>query len=109
MTEARPEPSPVTVEGIRQVLANVYDPELQLNVVDLGLVYDVRVNGGEVHVDMTLTSPGCPYGPELVAQVRDIVLAVRGVTKADVKVVWVPPWSLDKMSEAARLEMGLDV
>lgn len=109
MTGDSKDSAQVTARDVREVLTNVYDPELQLNIIDLGLVYDVRVNGGEVHVDMTLTSPGCPYGPELVAQVRDIVLAVRGVTKADVKVVWVPPWSLDKMSEAARLEMGLDV
>jgi metal-sulfur cluster biosynthetic enzyme len=109
MTTENPEKKPLTVAEVREVLTTVYDPELQLNIVDLGLVYDVRVNGEAVQVDMTLTSPGCPYGPELVAQVRDTLLAVRGVTKADVKVVWVPPWSLDKMSEAARLEMGLDV
>ena len=98
----------VTADDVREVLTNVYDPELQLSIVELGLVYEIEVNeGGAVKVQMTLTSMACPYGPALVAQVKDVLLAVRGIKTVDVEVVWSPPWTVDKMSEEARLDLGL--
>jgi metal-sulfur cluster biosynthetic enzyme len=104
------EPAAVTKEDVFEVLRNVYDPELQLNLVDLGLVYEVEVGaGGDVKVQMTLTSPGCPYGPELVAETKAAIMMIRGAKNADVQVVWTPPWSIERISEAARLELGLDV
>lgn len=100
--------APVTQEDVREVLTNVYDPELQLSIIELGLVYDVEVKaGGAVRVKMTLTSMACPYGAALVAQVKDVLLTVRGIKSVDVEVVWSPPWTVDKMSEEARLDLGL--
>lgn len=100
--------APVTKDDVREVLTNVYDPELQMSIVELGLVYDVEVKeGGAVQVKMTLTSMACPYGPALVAQVKDVLLAVRGIKSVGVEVVWSPPWTVDKMSEEARLDLGL--
>ena len=98
-----------TSEGIRDVLRTVLDPELHMNIVDLGLVYGVQVNEGSVTVQMTLTSPGCPYGPYLLHQVKDTVLALKGIRDAQIEVVWEPPWGPDKMSEDVRLELGFDV
>jgi metal-sulfur cluster biosynthetic enzyme len=100
----------VTKDDVLEVLRNVIDPELQLNLVDLGLIYDVNVaEGGDVKVQMTLTSPGCPYGPELVAETKAMVMMIRGVKSVNVEVVWTPPWSIERITEAARLELGLDV
>ncbi|MBU1695291.1 MAG: DUF59 domain-containing protein [Verrucomicrobia bacterium] len=102
-------------EGLREpdvidVLRHVYDPELQMNIVELGLVYGVELQpDGRVKVNMTLTSPGCPYGPELVAEVKAMLMMTRGVKGVEVAIVWDPPWGPDKMSEAARLELGFDV
>ena len=96
-------------DGIRDVLRSVLDPELHMNIVDLGLVYGVEIKDGEVIVKMTLTSPGCPYGPYLLHQVKDTVLSLKGVKDAQIEVVWDPPWGPEKMSEDVRLELGFDV
>jgi len=99
-----------TAQELKDVLRSVYDPELHMDVVELGLVYGVDVaEDGVVKVRMTLTSPGCPYGPELIADVRATLMLVEGVQRAEVEVVWDPPWGPDKMSEAARLDLGFDV
>ena len=95
---------------LMDVLKSVYDPELQLDIVELGLVYGVEVDpAGSVKVRMTLTSPGCPYGPELLGDVRATLMLVQGVKRVEVDLVWDPPWGPDKMSEAARLDLGFDV
>ena len=92
------------IESIRQV----YDPEIPVNVYDLGLIYRVEeVREGEFKVDMTLTSPNCPVAESLPVWVRDATLMVEGVRKAAVEVVWDPPWDPEKMSEAAKLELGM--
>ncbi len=108
---APPAPSdPVSVwtpDQVREVLRGVFDPELHMNIVDLGLVYDVRISG-EV-VEVTLTSPGCPYGPYLIHQVKDTVRSLKGIQDAKVTVVWEPPWGPDKMTEEVRLELGFDL
>jgi metal-sulfur cluster biosynthetic enzyme len=106
-----PAPAPIawTPDSVREVLRGVFDPELHMSIVDLGLVYGVDLDGDKVNVRMTLTSPGCPYGPFLLHQVKDTVLTLKGITDATVEVVWDPPWGPDKMTEEARLELGFDV
>ena len=98
-----------TGDQVREILRGVYDPDLHINIVDLGLVYGVDVKGEEVDVKMTLTSPACPYGPYLIHQVKDTVQALKGIAKADVEVVWDPPWGPAMMTEEVRLELGFDV
>lgn len=94
---------------IWQALDEVYDPELQMSIVTLGLVYGVAVQEGRVDIEMTLTSPGCPYGPELVRVVELAVRSVEGVKEVAVNVVWEPPWGPHKMTEEARLDLGLEI
>lgn len=101
---------PIPKEELLDVLRNVHDPDLQMNVVDLGLIYDVQHQpDGRVHVRMTLTSPHCPYGPALVGEIKAMLMLVKGVAGVQVDIVWDPPWSADKMTEAARLALGLDL
>lgn len=101
---------PLREQDILEVLRHVFDPELQMDIVELGLVYGVEIlPDGRVKVNMTLTSPGCPYGPELVAEVKAVLMMSRGVKGVEVNVVWEPPWGPEKMSEAARLDLGFDV
>lgn len=95
--------------AVREALMHVVDPELHMNIVDLGLVYKIEVNGGSAHVEMTLTSPGCPFGPYLIHQVNEAARNVDGIDEAQVDIVWEPPWGPDKMTEEARLELGFDI
>ena len=88
-------------------LRSVYDPEIPVNIVDLGLIYERRIEGGEVLVEMTLTAPGCGMGPVLVADVERRLGKVPFVTSARVNLVFDPPWERTMMSEEARLELGL--
>lgn len=89
-------------------LQTVYDPEIPVNIWELGLIYDVLVDAsGVAGIRMTLTAPGCPVAQSLPVEVADKVKAVPGVTDARVDVVWDPPWSKDMMSEAAKLQLGL--
>jgi metal-sulfur cluster biosynthetic enzyme len=87
----------------------VIDPELHINIVDLGLVYGVEALGGVVRIRMTLTSPGCPYGPYLLHSVKTAARAVQGVSRVAVEVVWDPPWGPVLMSEEVRLQLGFDI
>ncbi len=103
-TENDPELLPRVLEALK----TVRDPEIPVNLVDLGLIYELIVNrDGIVYVEMTLTAPSCPVAGELPGQVRDAVAAVEGVNDARVKLVWEPPWDKDRMSEEAKLELGL--
>ena len=96
-----------TPETIRKALRAVKDPELGLNIIDLGLVYDVEVNdGGQVHVRMTLTSPGCPAGGEIIQGVKDVAGDVEGVTGVEVELVWEPYWTPEKMDPRVRAFLG---
>jgi len=89
-------------------LSKVFDPEIPVNIYDLGLIYDVIVDAsGAVGIRMTLTAPGCPAAQILPGQVRDTVARVPGVADAKVDVVWEPPWDRDRMSEAAKLQLGM--
>jgi FeS assembly SUF system protein len=89
-------------------LRTIYDPELPVNIYDLGLIYDLDIDaGGHVDIRMTLTAPGCPVAQSFPKQVEQTVAEVKGVTGADVEIVWDPPWDQSRMTEAARLQLGL--
>ncbi len=95
-------------EQVTDALRNVYDPEIPVNIYDLGLVYDVRIDArAVVNVDMTLTAPGCPVAQTFPATVEREIMKVPGVTAAHVEIVWDPPWTPERMSEAAKLELGM--
>ena len=83
------------------------DPELNVNIVDLGLVYTVQTREDQVDVEMTLTTPACPAGPEILRNAAGAIEKIEGVSKANVKLVMSPPWSPDKMSDEARDELGI--
>jgi probable FeS assembly SUF system protein SufT len=92
---------------VREALASVYDPEIPVNIVDLGLIYDVTITSDTVHIEMTLTAPGCGMGPVLVQDVERRVGQVPFVRNVDVELVFDPPWSRERMTEEAQLELGL--
>jgi FeS assembly SUF system protein len=92
-----------------EALRTVFDPEIPINVYDLGLIYDLHVDdAGDVRVRMTLTSPACPVAEAIPGQVESRLRGVAGVRQVNVELVWDPPWSRERMSEAARLQLGLD-
>ncbi len=93
-------------ESLISALRTVKDPELNVNVIDLGLVYSVQAHDDQVDVEMTLTSPACPVGPEMLRNAAAALEKVDGVAKANVRLVMSPPWSPEKMTEAARDELG---
>jgi len=97
----------VTMEEIVKALKECYDPEIPVNVWDLGLIYDVSVDGEKVHVKMTLTAPGCPMHTFISQEVKEKLRSVSGVKEATVEVVWDPPWSPDKMSPQAKAQLGI--
>lgn len=97
----------LTAETVRKAIRAVKDPELNLNIVDIGLIYDVAVaDEGEVRVKMTLTSPGCPSGPEIIDQVKQVVGDMEGVRSVDVELVWEPYWTPEKMDPRVRAFLG---
>lgn len=94
-------------EKVVEACRTVYDPEIPVNIYDLGLVYSIRIDdGGAVEVDMSLTAPGCPVAGEMPGWVADAVEPLEGVRQVDVQIVWDPPWGMDRMSDEARLELG---
>lgn len=102
----------ITEDHVREELKKVIDPELFVNIVDLGLIYVIDIQTGEdqkpnVNVDMTLTSPMCPAGPQLVANSRQVIEALEGIGSVDIRVVMDPPWTPDKMTEDARDQLGI--
>jgi FeS assembly SUF system protein len=93
---------------VLDALRTCYDPEIPVNIYELGLIYDVHANdAGVVEIQMTLTSPQCPAAQSLPAEVEGKVKALPGVTDVKIDLVWEPPWDLSKMSEAARLQLGM--
>ncbi len=94
-------------ESIRTALRSVKDPEIDLNIVDLGLVYDIEVIEGKAYIQMTLTSPGCPAGPEIVADAERAASAIDGVDSVAVEIVWEPFWSPEKMDPRVRAFLGM--
>jgi FeS assembly SUF system protein len=102
------EDDPVLMEPVLEALKTVQDPEIPVNLVELGLIYELVVKkGGIVFVEMTLTTPACPVAQSMPGEVEAAVAAVPGVNEVRVKLVWTPPWDKDRMSEEAKLELGL--
>jgi metal-sulfur cluster biosynthetic enzyme len=97
----------VSLEQAKLALRKVKDPDLNLNIVDLGLVYDVRVADNNVDVDMSLTSPGCPSGPEIMGDAERVLKALPGVGTVTVNLVWSPFWTPDRIEPRVRAYMGL--
>jgi metal-sulfur cluster biosynthetic enzyme len=95
-----------TVEDVQDALTNVIDPELGLDFMELGLVYGVEVEDGEVFITFTLTSPGCPIGPQVSEQMEEYVGELDGVSKVYPKMVFTPPWTPEMMSEDAKFALG---
>jgi metal-sulfur cluster biosynthetic enzyme len=96
-----------TPETIRKALRGVKDPELNLNIVDIGLVYDITVTEtGDAHITMTLTSPGCPVGPEILGDVKRTVEDLEGIRSVEVEIVWEPYWTPEKMDPRIRAFLG---
>ena len=99
---------PSLKEKIIEEIKKIYDPEIPVNIYELGLIYKLEVDEkNKVNIDMTLTSPNCPVAESLPNQVKETIMKITGVSDVDLKVVWEPPWTKDKMSEAAKLELNI--
>jgi len=95
----------VTEDDVREALTEVRDPEIPVNIVDLGLVYDIEIDGDEVHIDMTLTTMGCPIADQFLRQTKLAAESVDGIQEADVELVWDPPWSPEKATEDGKTQL----
>jgi len=105
---ARVEPGGDLYESVIDALKDIYDPEIPVNIYDLGLIYDVKVStDGDAKVEMTLTTPHCPVAETMPGEVEMRVLSVPGIRDAEVELVWDPPWDPQKMSDEAKLELGM--
>ena len=96
----------VQEEEITEALTNVIDPELGLDFVELGLIYGVEVNGGDVHVTFSLTTPACPIGPQVTEQIKEFVGELDGVESVECSMVFTPPWTPERRSEDAKFALG---
>jgi metal-sulfur cluster biosynthetic enzyme len=88
-------------------LKHIYDPEVGINIVDMGLIYSLELEDNKVGIHMTLTSPACPAGPQILGQVDSKLREIEGVEEVDINVVWSPPWSPDMLSDEARDQLGI--
>jgi metal-sulfur cluster biosynthetic enzyme len=95
-----------SVDDVEAALTNVIDPELGLDFVELGLIYGIEVEEGDVHVTFTLTAPGCPIGPQVTEQIDEFVSELDGVTSVESTMTFNPPWTPDRMSEDAKFALG---
>jgi metal-sulfur cluster biosynthetic enzyme len=114
MSELAPAPtmqvapdSTVKPEDVIEVLRQCFDPEIPVNIIDLGLVYDIAIKPERVDIKMTLTALGCPMAADVIADVRDHLLTIPGINQADVDIVYEPMWTPERMSEEARWELGM--
>ena len=94
-------------DKIIEEIKKIYDPELPVNIYDLGLIYDVKVEENKAKIKMTLTTPNCPVAESLPKEVKEGAMQVEGIEDVDLELVWDPPWSKDMMSDAAKLELNL--
>jgi len=97
----------VSKSDILEALKQVYDPEIPVNLVDLGLIYEIEIKDKDVSVEMTLTAVGCPMHSVITQNVKDAVESIEGVRQANVLIVWEPRWTADRISEAGRLTLGM--
>lgn len=88
-------------------LKTIYDPEIPVNIYDLGLIYNLKMDGDKLEVEMTLTAPGCPVADSIMAEVKEKVEAVEEVSEAEINLVFDPPWTMEMMTEEAKLELGM--
>jgi metal-sulfur cluster biosynthetic enzyme len=106
-TPAAPTPSGgITEDQVKLALRRVKDPELNLNILDLGLIYGIAVEGNDVKIDMSLTSPGCPSGPEIMTEAEQQLKALEGVGAVSMNLVWSPPWTPDRIEPRVRAYLG---
>jgi metal-sulfur cluster biosynthetic enzyme len=104
-----PAPTPsgsITEDKVKLALRRVKDPELNLNILDLGLIYAINVEGNDVKIDMSLTSPGCPSGPEIMTDAENQLKAMEGVGTVAMNLVWSPPWTPDRIEPRVRAYLG---
>ena len=95
-------------EAIIKEIKKIYDPEIPVNIYELGLIYNIEIkNENEAYIEMTLTSPNCPVADSLPRMVKENISSIEGIIKVDLKLVWNPPWTKDMMSEEAKLELNL--
>jgi len=94
-------------EQVITEIKKIYDPEIPVNIYELGLIYDIKIKDKDVQVKMTLTTPNCPVAESLPKEVKDSILEIKDVNKVDLDLVWDPPWDKSMMSEAAKLELNL--
>ena len=97
----------VTEQGVLEVLSEVYDPEIPIDIVNLGLIYGIDIDGGNVLITMTMTAPGCPASTQIAGESKLMVEEMDGVESVDIEIVWDPPWDPSKMSEEAQQSMGM--
>lgn len=95
-----------TADEVQEALTNVIDPELGLDFVELGLIYGIEVEGGHVHVTYSLTSPGCPIGPQVAEQIEEFAGALDGVETVETELTFMPPWTPERMSDDAKFALG---
>ncbi|GAC1439120.1 MAG: SUF system Fe-S cluster assembly protein [Solirubrobacteraceae bacterium] len=95
-----------SVEEVEEALGNVIDPELGLDFLELGLIYGIEIEGAHVHVTFSLTSPGCPIGPQVSDQIEEFVGEIEGVESVESTMVFTPPWTPERMSEDAKFALG---
>lgn len=101
-----PELSPVSLDEVKLALRRVKDPELNLNILDLGLIYDIRLEGNDVNIDMSLTSPGCPSGPEIMGDAEQQLKRIENVGTVALNLVWSPMWTPDRIEPRVRAYLG---
>ena len=94
-------------EKVIAEIKKIYDPEIPVNIYELGLIYDISIKDKDVSVKMTLTTPNCPVAESLPKEVKDSIMQIKGIGKVDLNLVWDPPWDKSMMSEAAKLELNL--
>ena len=94
-------------EKVIEEIKKIYDPEIPVNIYELGLIYDIKVDGSKAEIKMTLTTPNCPVAESLPKEVKEGAMQVEGIDDVDLQLVWDPPWTKDMMSDAAKLELNL--
>lgn len=107
--EPGPESTPkeLTPEAVLEVLSEVYDPEIPIDIVNLGLIYGIDIEGSHVHISMTMTAPGCPASTQIAGESKILVEEMQGVESVEIEIVWDPPWDPSKMSEEAQQSLGM--